>query len=217
MANSDGNDEMGSQPKHLTTIERWMAASALIFMLASALLLGYGIYTIIFNGAARPKLPEYANFWLILGQNIDLASVFVFSVVAAWIGLALFSKAGQSSNFVIRPEDQEHIWPLIAEPKPESIDQYIRLASLSGISGTFTKIGFTGLPLATVTLTLVFVVLALFNLDKDGEGTVATTLFDMSKLTLGAFIGSFVQKQVQGREVVEQDGTKVTRERNLPA
>ncbi|MCA0400761.1 MAG: hypothetical protein LCH38_08100 [Proteobacteria bacterium] len=200
--------------KPMTSIEKWMAFSALGFMAASALLLAYGIYIIIVYTGARSTWVDEFQFGQIIARNFDVVSIFVFAISAAWIGLRLFAKAGQSANYVIRPEDQEFIWPLIAEPKPDAIDQYIRLASLSGMSGTFTKIGFTGLPLATVALTLVFVGLALFNLSNK---EVATTLFDMSKLTLGAFIGSFVQKQVQGREEVPSNGGTTQRERGLPA
>ena len=71
----------------------------------------------------------------------------------------------------------------------------MRLSSLSGFTGTFTKLGLTGLPLATVALTLIFAALALLPVGLEGQ----KSFFDLTKLTLGAFIGSFVQRQVEQR------------------
>lgn len=65
-----------------------------------------------------------------------------------------------------------------------------RLSSLGGATGTATKLGLTGLPLATVGLTIFFSVVALFDSRADGG------FMDLAKLTLGAFIGSFVQRAV---------------------
>jgi hypothetical protein len=70
------------------------------------------------------------------------------------------------------------------------IRAYILLRSLGGIPGTFTKMGLTGLPLATLALTIFLVVVGLYN-DK---------LLDLAQLSLGAFIGSYVQKR---GEVIE--------------
>ena len=81
------------------------------------------------------------------------------------------------------------------EGKTESIDQYVRLCSLSGFTGTFTKLGLTGLPLTTVALTLIFAALALLPTDPESQ----KSFFDLTKLMLGAFIGSFVQRQVEQR------------------
>jgi len=76
-----------------------------------------------------------------------------------------------------------------------AVDQYVRLCSLSGFTGTFTKLGLTGLPLTTVALTLIFAGLALLPTDPESQ----KSFFDLTKLTLGAFIGSFVQRQVEQR------------------
>jgi hypothetical protein len=82
----------------------------------------------------------------------------------------------------------------VIEGKPDPIDQYVRLRALSGMSGNFTKLGVTGLPLTTVVLTLIFSVISLLSVN----GTSAAFL-DLAKLTLGAFIGSFVQGRVDQR------------------
>ena len=56
-------------------------------------------------------------------------------------------------------------------------------------------IGLTGLPLTTVILTLVFAAIALLPIDAESK----KSFMDLTKLTLGAFIGSFVQRQVEQR------------------
>jgi hypothetical protein len=66
------------------------------------------------------------------------------------------------------------------------------LRSLTDFTGTFTKLGLTGLPLATIGLTIFFALLFMYSTEKD--------YMDLAKLTLGAFIGSFVQKQVGERQ-----------------
>jgi hypothetical protein len=87
---------------------------------------------------------------------------------------------------VIPTEDRRLLEPLILAGDEKAIDQYVRLSSLTGSTGLATKLGLTGLPLLTVALTLVFSALELF---KPGAG-----FMDLTKLTLGAFIGSFVQR-----------------------
>lgn len=49
----------------------------------------------------------------------------------------------------------------VIDGKAEPIDQHVRLRSLTGWAGTFTKLGITGLPLVTVFLTLIFSAVAL--------------------------------------------------------
>jgi hypothetical protein len=172
-------------------LEKSLIVSGFVFCLASAGTLLYGVYLLFTTGGARRAFTDLKEVTAagLIALNADLIIITVFAVILAWLGLGFFRKAGQSTNYVIRPEDREGLWPLIQEPKPEAIDQYIRLASLSGISGAFTKVGFTGLPLATVVLTLLFVFLSLGSGNKE--------LMELAKLTLGAFIGSFVQRQVE--------------------
>ena len=78
--------------------------------------------------------------------------------------------------------------------KAEPIDQYVRLRSLAGWAGTFTKLGITGLPLVTVVLTLIFSFASILPVQN------ANGFLDLAKLTLGAFIGSFVQRNVEQRK-----------------
>ena len=79
---------------------------------------------------------------------------------------------------------------LIKQENSKGIELYIRLSSLGGPTGTATKLGLTGLPLATIGLTLIFAIIALFE----------PAFLDLVKLTLGAFIGSFVQRSGEAIE-----------------
>ena len=76
---------------------------------------------------------------------------------------------------------------LIRDGNEKGIDQYVRLSNLSGTTGAATKLGLTGLPLATASLTIFFSALAIFGING---------FLDLTKLTLGAFIGSFVQRNL---------------------
>lgn len=197
---SDGQDSSSkaAEPsltgwsKYLPSLEKMEIFSGLLFILASIVIFGISTFKLIgsLDGAAFNSEISATSFVVqAYGGFIFLAGIGLLCVL---VGMKLLARAGRLSNFVIRPEDKDHIWPLIEAEKVNSIDQYIRLASLSGLSGTFTKIGFTGLPLATVGLTLIFVVLSLAT----GNGE----LMELAKLTLGAFIGSFVQRQVERGE-----------------
>jgi hypothetical protein len=121
--------------------------------------------------------------------------LFVVALVSAYIGYRMVVAAGATAAVVIPPQDYALLAPLVSEGKSESIDQYVILSSLAKFTGTFTQLGLTGLPLATIGLTLFFAVLALVR---------PTDFLDLTKLTLGAFIGSFVQRQVERRAEQEE-------------
>lgn len=114
----------------------------------------------------------------------------VVALFASYIGYRLTVAAGATHKPVIPSEDYPLLAPLVRDGKAESIDQYVRLSSLGKFTGTFTQLGLSGLPLATIFLTLFFSALTLFQ---------STSFLDLTKLTLGAFIGSFVQRQVERR------------------
>jgi hypothetical protein len=125
---------------------------------------------------------------LILLNAIILPVIsFAAAFFCALIGIRLLRSAGIVTTEVIPERDYEILAPAVREANDEAITQWIRLSSLSGATGTFTKLGLTGLPLATIALTLL---LAL-------GGLVNSQLFDLAKLTLGAFLGSFVQQRQQ--------------------
>jgi hypothetical protein len=111
---------------------------------------------------------------------LALVLIIFFSIV----GLQLLGAAGKTAPRVIPDEDRDLLEPLVREANKEAINQYVILSSLSGFTGTFQKIGFSGLPLATATLTLLFC----------GLSFAKPEFIEFAKLTLGAFIGSFVQR-----------------------
>jgi hypothetical protein len=87
---------------------------------------------------------------------------------------------------VILESDRQLLEEAIRAGNEKEIDQYVRLSSLTGATGFATKLGLTGLPLITVALTLIFAALNIY--------TKEVGFMDLTKLTLGAFIGSFVQR-----------------------
>jgi hypothetical protein len=139
---------------------------------------------------------------LLLALYMPHLLLFVTTIVSGFIGYKLVVAAGASPENPIPPSNYALLAPLIKEGKAESIDQYVRLSALSGFTGAFTKLGLTGLPLTTVTLTLLFATAALLPLEPESQ----KNFFDLTKLTLGAFIGSFVQRQVEQRRASEQKG-----------
>jgi hypothetical protein len=142
-------------------------------------------------GLAERNLPEYllASF----GVHILL---FVVILLSGLVGYRLVKASGANPTEVIPAQDYELLEPLIQGGKADAIDQYVRLSSLSGFTGTFTQLGLTGLPLATIFMTLFFTCLTIYRSD---------IFLDLTKLTLGAFLGSFVQRQVEQRRTSTED------------
>ena len=146
--------------------------------------------------------PTTTPFILMLAMYLPHGLLFITTLVSGYVGYKLVVASGANPESPIPPNNYALLAPLIREGKSESIDQYVRLSSLRGFTGTFTKLGLTGLPLTTVTLTLIFAILALLPLDPESQ----RSFFDLTKLTLGAFIGSFVQRQVEQRQASESQG-----------
>jgi hypothetical protein len=143
-------------------------------------------------------------FIQLAGSLFPYVSLFFITVISAYIGYKLVVASGASPENPIPPANYRLLAPLITDGKAESIDQYVRLSSLSGFTGTFTKLGLTGLPLTTVILTLIFAIIALLPVDAESK----KSFMDLTKLTLGAFIGSFVQRQVEQRKEIPASGVK---------
>ncbi len=170
-----------------------LRAARLPFAIAGISVLAiFVIYVLRVYLDVKVTLPDGASpasiFVLVNAVYILLSIV---GVVSAIIGYRLVSASGATTAVVIPPHDYELLRPLVSEGKSEAIDQYVRLSSLSKFTGTFTQLGLTGLPLATIFLTLFFSLLTIFLPDS---------FLDLAKLTLGAFIGSFVQRQVERRQ-----------------
>lgn len=156
------------------------------FMLATTCVV---VVAMIYRGlvgdhkAPTPPNDEGVFVWFMQYYSWETFSV-IGAAVLATVGLRLLGAAGKTTPRVIPLEDRELLQPLVQTANKEAIEQYVILSSLSGFTGTFQKIGFSGLPLATVTLTLIFCALSFVKLD----------FIEFAKLTLGAFIGSFVQR-----------------------
>jgi len=126
------------------------------------------------------------NFWGgVLSVFLAPVLTFVSAAVCAYVGIRLLKSAGAVATQVIPPQDYALLAGAIQKGDDKAISEYIRLSSLSGTTGTFTKVGLTGLPLATIFLTVLLALLGLY----------VPKLLDLAQLTLGAFLGSYVQKK----------------------
>lgn len=112
------------------------------------------------------------------------------ALLAAGIGYGLLRAAGTATKDTIPVKDYELIKEMLLTNNQQGIADYVKLSSLSGMVGAFTKLGLPGLPLATIALTLFFAIVAMITQGSE----ISPSLFDLAKLTLGAFIGSYVQK-----------------------
>jgi hypothetical protein len=161
---------------------------------------GYSIYTVTREGpvigipmptasdAQTGTLTErdrYNFYGRILSYCLGPILLFLSGSVCSIVGNRLLRSAGAVSKEVIPQQDYALLASAIANGNDKAISEYIRLSSLSGTTGTFTKIGLTGLPLATIFLTILLALL----------GLAVPKFLDLAQLTLGAFIGSYVQKK----------------------
>jgi hypothetical protein len=188
----------GRRETEILTVLQW---SGFILSAVGALCFLYAAVSVILlaNKEKAVFAPPGPILWreLIL-INFETIVTVLIGIICSYFALRFFSKAGSLANQVISDKDRALLEPLIREHNKEAIGEYIRLSSLSGFPGTFHKLGFTGLPLATVVLTLILLVVSLF---VDGELSKST--FDMAKLTLGAFLGSFVQRNVEQERLIQ--------------
>jgi len=131
--------------------------------------------------------------WILVNFHTPITLLFS-ALFAGLFGVFFLRLAKASLAHIIPPEDRDLLGKLISkESGAEGINLYIRLSSLRGFSGTFSQLGITGLPLATIGLTLIFALLSIWISDQQGPNGA---FLDLAKLTLGAFIGSFVQRQI---------------------
>jgi hypothetical protein len=179
--------------------ERFLAASGVCLVMVSVLSFGAIVYKEI-----RGVLYAETGYWAaILVREAPNLVLLVIGIVCALLGLRLLTTTQTALARTIPKEDLPMVQDAVINGKSEPIDQYVRLRSLAGWAGTFTKLGITGLPLVTVVLTLIFSFIALLPLSQ------ANAFLDLAKLTLGAFIGSFVQRNVELRkQEISSPGTK---------
>ena len=174
-----------------TASERFLAASGVCLVMVAV----GSFVAIIFREFRLSGGPAYGAKWTeLLAREASTLVLLLVGVVCALLGLRLLTTTQNALARTIPKEDLPMIQDAVVAGKPEPIDQYVRLRSLAGWAGTFTKLGITGLPLVTVVLTLIFSFIALLPLER------SDSFLDLAKLTLGAFIGSFVQRNVELRK-----------------
>jgi hypothetical protein len=157
-----------------------VAVVALVWMTLTAAREGLPV-----GGVSATSTTEIINkYFAVFFTHIILL---ITALVSAVIGYMLFRTAGAVSREVIPWSDRKLLSSMLTAGNSAGIDEYVRLSSLSGTTGFFTKIGLSGLPLATIGLTLIFALLSIGGNDNFAE---------LAKLTLGAFLGSYVQRQV---------------------
>nr|WP_197535373.1 hypothetical protein [Bradyrhizobium sp. ORS 278] len=167
-----------------------------------------GVYSNYFLGLKPPQITQFAKEPADVVVSIINLIVAVFAayfplVAAIWVGLkfaaranALMRAAFYEQTSVVPAKDFDLVKDAIKDGKSAPVTEYIRLVSLTGGVGIFQKIGLTGLPLVTLGLVLFFSCGVLFT---DSKSETFNAFLDFTKLTLGAFIGSFVQRQVESR------------------
>jgi hypothetical protein len=140
------------------------------------------------------KRDIYNFYGAILTIYLSPLLLIISASLCAFIGNRLLRSAGALTREVIPSGEYNLLAEAIQKGDEKAISEYIRLSSLCGMTATFTKIGLTGLPLATIALTIILAFLGLFN----------QKFFDLAQLTLGAFIGSYVQKKREEGENHQQ-------------
>src|SRR5262245_6634789 len=78
--------------------------------------------------------PETTPALLFLALYLPHLLLFVTTVVSGYVGYKLVVASGANPENPIPPNDYALLAPLIQEGKTESIDQYVRLSSLSGFT-----------------------------------------------------------------------------------
>jgi hypothetical protein len=145
---------------------------------------------------SEPDVYVVQAFVMIFERFLPLALISLFAIAFTRVSISFIKSSEYGNTGVVSSKDLPLLEEAIKQGKPEPIDQYIRLASLTGGIGVFQKIGLTGLPLITLLLVLLFS----FGISLASDGSERFKAFlDFEKLTLGAFIGSFVQRQVERR------------------
>jgi hypothetical protein len=140
---------------------------------------------------AKGHTAEYSIF-----ESFIIMGAMIIALLSLALGSRLILSDSVTRTDVIPSQDRKLLEQLIREGNENGVDQYVRLSSLTGATGAATRLGLTGLPLATIGLTIFFSCLAI--LVKDGG------FLDLTKLTLGAFIGSFVQRSVSGERLASE-------------
>lgn len=196
-------DPLDLTTSHAQTVfvQKILAIAGLLFIAMGIISFGAAVFFVLQNynydtqliGPPPPADPDADLIDLIAGENLRASFLLVVALVGSLLGAWLLRTALHSTKKIISDEDRALLVPLIQSNNAEAINQYVRLSSLAGGTGFFTKLGFTGLPLITAALGMILILLAMWEKDSP----LSTELMDLAKLVLGAFIGSFVQRKVE--------------------
>ncbi len=131
------------------------------------------------------------------------------TLVYSFYQLSKMYASGVPARDYIPVKDREELIKIInkTQDHKEALEIFKQFISLYGFTGNITRFGVSGLPLLTVTMTIFFTLLAALiwfidvyvtgGLTKETSATPVIIAFtDLAKLTLGAFIGSFVQRHI---------------------
>ena len=180
MSDERPTDHRGS----LALEDRVILASAILFFFLTVLLIALPLFLTI----QEKPLPMSEGWYLL------------FTILAAWLGFSLIRTLRMGRKEVIPHQDKDILEPALRKSETP-IDEYVKLSGLIGVTGFFRKLEFSGMPLATILMTLILCLLSIgsFVLNKYWNEVqipeeLAIGFFELAKLTLGAFIGSFVTK-----------------------
>jgi len=187
-----GNTEQGMPGHAMGNTERGMPRRRLDYI--------YTIIAVLFLALSFFLIGAFG--WVIVHEKaLPVRPVWClsFAVLAAGLGVLLLHSVRLAGKEVVPPE----VKPFLLKSS-DPVGDYVRLCRLIGGTAFFGKLGFTGMPLATILMTLVLCLLSigsylLNRYTQTGQTEmipkeVATGFFELAKLTLGAFIGSFVTK-----------------------
>ena len=165
-------------------------ASIAFFAVAILLLVALAVSLAVFSYLNETGKPISVTLWA------TYALIAVAAIASFAAALTSFDASNPSAPDVIPPYDRDEFFRKIKDRDPESaMSAYFRLRSLRGVSGFFQKMEIVGLPLATIILTILFALMAIAAANG-GDDTASVEFLDAMKLTLGALIGSFVQRAV---------------------
>jgi len=144
-------------------------------------------------------------------SNFDISFLTLIAIVilSAIAGYLFLDASNPSAPDAFLPRDRDLLNKTIAAGNEQAVTQYLRLRNMRGVTGFFQKLGLPGLPIATIFVTLLFTFLAV-----SVAGDAQKSLFDLAKLTLGAFIGSFVQRSIDPS--VHPHGRQMSMDRYIP-
>jgi hypothetical protein len=154
----------------------------------------YTTFTVIFFGSAVIIITAAALLLIFFKAVMSVSSpailiLLIAGGLSAVAGFLCLDASNPSAPELMPPHDRRDLIEEISKGNTAAIELYLRLRNIRGVAGFFQKLGLSGLPIATIFVTLVFTILAVNTAGKTSE-----TLFDLAKLTIGAFIGSFVTR-----------------------